>query len=185
MGSNFEIRFAGSGGQGLQLSARILATALNAEGKHVSLSQSYEPTSRGGLSRSDLVVGDEQPDYPLVTALDYLVILDQIGTEFSPSLIQPNCLIVADKQRVTHPPAAGFDLRMLSLSEVAMGIGNERVTNIVALGALVELSRICGMDTLKESVLESVPERFREVNSDALAKGVLLAGKGASEELRV
>ena len=177
MGYGFQIRFAGSGGQGLQLSARILAKALNADGKHVSLSQSFEPTSRGGLSRSDLVVGNEEPDYPLVTALDYLVILDQIGTKFSPSLIKSNCLILADKGHVTHPPAGVFDLRMLSLSEAAVGIGNERVTNIVALGALIELSRICDMDTLKKSVWESVPERFREINSDALAVGVQLAGK--------
>ena len=65
-----EIRFSGSGGQGLILSARTLATALTLDGKKVAQSQSYEPTSRGGLSRSDLVVAQETVDYPLVTKLD-------------------------------------------------------------------------------------------------------------------
>ena len=182
MSSGFEVRFAGSGGQGLQLSARILARATNAEGKHVSSSQSFEPTSRGGLSRSDLVVGDGQPDYPLVTALDYLVVLDQIGTEFSTSLLKSGCLVVADERRVIRPPEGDFDVRMLPLGEVAGSLGNERVMNIIALGVLVEISGICGMDTLKESVWGSVPERFREVNEEALAKGVeAVVGKQVGE----
>lgn len=171
MKNGFEIRFAGSGGQGLQLSAKILAKALNTEGKHVSLSQGFEPTSRGGLSRSDLVVGNEQPDYPLVTALDYLILLDQIGTEFPLSLIKPGCLIIADRRRVENLPEGDFSVHVLPLSETALSIGNERVTNIVALGALLSLSDICESDSLGKSVHSSVPERFHLLNAEALTQG--------------
>ncbi len=177
MKNEFEIRFAGSGGQGLQLSARILAKALNTEGKHVSLSQSFEPTSRGGLSRSDLVVGTEQPDYPLVTALDYLIILDQIGTELPPSLIRPHRLIIADRRRVENLPEGDFDVHLLPLSETALSIGSERATNIVALGGLLGLSDICKSDSLRDSVQNSVPQRFQQLNSDALTKGAQLIDK--------
>ena len=64
MSNELQIRLSGSGGQGLQLSARVLAAAFADEGRIVALSQSYEPTSRGGVSRSDLVVGDGLVDYP-------------------------------------------------------------------------------------------------------------------------
>ena len=52
-----EIRLSGTGGQGLQLAMRVLAEALLHEAHHVAYSQSYEPTSRGGVSRADLVLG--------------------------------------------------------------------------------------------------------------------------------
>ncbi len=73
---NVEIRFSGSGGQGLILSAKILAAALVEEGNNVAQSQSYEPVSRGGLSRSDLVVTKGEAAYPLSSGLDILMILD-------------------------------------------------------------------------------------------------------------
>ena len=70
-----QIRFSGSGGQGLQPVAKILGAVVAADGRHIALSQSYEPTSRGGLSRADLVISEGAADYPLVTQLDYLIVL--------------------------------------------------------------------------------------------------------------
>ena len=63
---NFEIRFGGTGGQGLQLSAKLLADALSEQGLNVARSQSYEPTSRGGISRADLVISHDALDFPLL-----------------------------------------------------------------------------------------------------------------------
>ena len=54
--SRIEIRIGGTGGQGLILSAKMLADALAAAGKHVAQSQTYEPTSRGGFCNADLVI---------------------------------------------------------------------------------------------------------------------------------
>ncbi len=71
---DFEVRISGSGGQGILLAGRILADALGHEALNVAQSQSYEPTSRGGLSRADLVASDAEVDYPLASDLDYLVI---------------------------------------------------------------------------------------------------------------
>ena len=51
---------------------RILADALGHETLNVAESQSYEPTSRGGLSRADLVASNAEVDYPLASDLDYL-----------------------------------------------------------------------------------------------------------------
>ncbi len=102
--SDFQIRLSGSGGQGLQLAAKVLASAVLIEGKRVAQSQSYEPTSRGGLSRSDLVIGEEAVDYPLVTDLDCLLILDQVAVDGSRDLIRPSTLVLIDSDRVTTAP---------------------------------------------------------------------------------
>jgi 2-oxoglutarate ferredoxin oxidoreductase subunit gamma len=171
----FEIRFGGSGGQGLQLSAKLLADALIREGWKVARSQSYEPTSRGGLSRADLVVSSESIDYPLVTALDYLVLLDQPGVPISLPLLNPGALIVADGRRVTDLPAEGYDIHMIPLSETALALGNERATNIVALGCFTGLGKICRPDTLEAVIRGGVPPRFLDLNLRAFARGLELS----------
>lgn len=169
---NFEIRFGGSGGQGLQLSAKLLADALIQEGWKVARSQSYEPTSRGGLSRADLVVATQSIDYPLVTALDYLVLLDQPPVSISLPLLKPGALVIADARRVRDIPGEDYDVRFLHLSETALGLGNERVSNIIALGVFAELGDACGYDTLEQVIRDGVPQRFVDLNLQAFAKGV-------------
>ena len=173
---DFELRFSGSGGQGLQLSAKILAGALAREGRTVAYSQSYEPTSRGGISRSDLVVGaNGAVDYPLVSALDYLLILDQIAATDASELIGEGTLVLADSRRVAKPPKGKFDLRLMPFSERAVALGNERVTNVIALAALVGASGLCKRDTLEQVVRAGVPGKLLELNLEALREGFALA----------
>jgi 2-oxoglutarate ferredoxin oxidoreductase subunit gamma len=167
----FEIRFSGTGGQGLQLSAKILAMALNREGKHVARSQSYEPTSRGGTSRSDLVVSDATVDYPLATALDYLIVLDQSAVEVSRAMLRDGSTIIVDSRHVSEPPKGNFIIHSLPLSETAIRLGNERVANIVCLGALIGLGGICTFETLVETVRAGVPKKLLDLNLEAVAEG--------------
>ena len=172
---DIEIRVSGSGGQGLLLSAHILAHALILEGRKVAQSQSYEPTSRGGMSRSDLIVSDGDVDYPLATALDYLLILDQVAIEASERLIKPGATVLVDAARVPSPPKGDFTVHSVPFTETARAVGSERAANMVALGALVETSGICRHDSLEEAIRTDTPAKFLEVNLEALQKGYNLA----------
>ncbi len=168
---DIQVRLSGSGGQGLILSGRVLAAALVLEGKRVAQSQSYEPTSRGGLSRSDLVIGNEIPDYPLVTALDYLVILDACAAAVSTPVLRPGATVLTDDLRVPEPPSGDFTVHSLPLAETARALGNERATNMVALGALIGLTGICAFASLEQAVRGGVPKRFLELNLTAIDAG--------------
>ena len=66
MGDRFEIRVAGSGGQGVILAAVILgeAAALRTEGLNSVQSQAYGPEARGGASKSEVVYDRGEIDYP-------------------------------------------------------------------------------------------------------------------------
>ncbi|MCP5115732.1 MAG: 2-oxoacid:ferredoxin oxidoreductase subunit gamma, partial [bacterium] len=64
---NLEIRLSGAGGQGLILGGLILAEALVKDGWDVAKWQNFEPLSRGGASRSDLVASRGGVDFPLIT----------------------------------------------------------------------------------------------------------------------
>jgi 2-oxoglutarate ferredoxin oxidoreductase subunit gamma len=168
-----QIRLGGSGGQGLQLSAKILAASLLRSGRTIALSQSYEPTSRGGVSRSDLVVGDGAApvDYPLATDLDFLVLLDEVAVASSMPLLRRGGLVLADAARVAPGADDGTVVRQLPFIAVARKLGNERVANIVALGALIAASGLCPLAIVEAVVRAETPPKFLDINVEALAAG--------------
>ncbi|MCH7880219.1 MAG: 2-oxoacid:acceptor oxidoreductase family protein [Proteobacteria bacterium] len=182
--SETQIRLSGSGGQGLQLAARILVSGLALEGRNISLSQSYEPTSRGGLSRSDLVVGSST-GYPLVSAIDYLVILDQIAVENSLGLIKNDSTVIVDSERVDSPPDGAHTTISLALIQTAREIGNVRAANVVSLGVLAGLSGICSQKSLLQAIRDTVPARFIDLNLEALARGYALVSAEKSKDTQL
>jgi 2-oxoglutarate ferredoxin oxidoreductase subunit gamma len=179
--SGYEIRFSGAGGQGLQLCAKLLSAALAREGKTVAASQAYEPTSRGGLGRSDMVVSEDgAADYPLVTALDYLVLLDQTAVAAAEGLIRDGGLVLADTRRVEAPPQGDCEVRRLPFSETAIRLGSERVANVVALAALVAIGNICSRETLEQAIRTGTPAKFLDLNIDAMQEGFAMADSEAA-----
>lgn len=170
----FEIRLSGSGGQGLQLLARIFAHAFSSEGKVVAQSQSYEPTSRGGLSRSDLVVGRSEPDYPLATNIDFMLILDQVAVKAADDVISDDALVITDARLVTDPPKGTFRVLALPIMETAIGLGNPRVANIVAMGALTGEGNLCSKEIIEAAIRENIPSKLTDLNIKAFQEGLNL-----------
>ena len=76
-----EIRIAGFGGQGIILAGVILGEGAINDGKNAVKTQSYGPESRGGADRSEVIIADEEIDYPSVIEADYLVVLSQPAYE--------------------------------------------------------------------------------------------------------
>ena len=64
MSFRYEIRLSGEGGQGLVLAGKVLAEAAAIyDDKNATQSQSYGPEARGGASRSEVIISDEDIDY--------------------------------------------------------------------------------------------------------------------------
>jgi 2-oxoglutarate ferredoxin oxidoreductase subunit gamma len=171
MSREIEIRLCGIGGQGLLVAGAILAEALTLEGLRVAQSQSFEPTSRGGMSRTDLVGSEGAVDFPLATALDCALILDQIAAEPTASLVKPRGLVLLDRERVPRPPRGGFSLHSLALCESAKELGDPRVANLVGLGALARLGELCSDASLDRAIRSTGPTRFLDLNLEAARAG--------------
>ena len=182
--SRIEIRIGGTGGQGLILCAKMLADAVCATGRRVAQSQTYEPTSRGGFCNADLVISDAEVDFPLTTAVDYLVLLDRLAVKPSWPLLKPGALVIADTRLCPELPEGdrngNYRAHHLPLSRTAIELGSERVANIVALGALAALSGVCERKALEQAVRAETPKSFLDLNLDALVAGYRLGEQTAS-----
>jgi 2-oxoglutarate ferredoxin oxidoreductase subunit gamma len=175
MGTRYEIRLSGSGGQGIILMAIILAEAIGVyDGKFVSQTQSYGPEARGGSSRADVIMSDEAIDYPKAMCLDLLLAMNQRSCdEYYPELKQGGTLIV-DSTFVTQLPlqhAYSLPFTRMAREELKQ----DMLANIVALGALAELTSIASPEAIEAAVLARVPKGTEKLNRDALRIGIEMA----------
>ena len=175
MGSRYEIRLSGSGGQGLILMGIILAEAIGIyDGKYVAQTQSYGPEARGGSSKSEVVVSDEEVDYPKAMKLDLLLAMSQKSCdEFYPDL-KPDGLLIVDSTFVTQVPTPkAFQVPFTRIARERFK--REVVANIVALGALSQLTPIVSSKAIESAVLARVPKGTEKLNRDALKAGMSAA----------
>ena len=172
MGSRYEIRLSGSGGQGLILMGIILAEAIGIyDGKYVAQTQSYGPEARGGSSKSEVVVSDEEIDYPKAMKLDLLLAMNQKSCdEFYPDL-KPDGLLIVDSTFVAQLPTPKV-FRIPFTRMARETFKKEVVANIIALGALSQLSPIVTPKAIESAVLARVPRGTEKLNRDALRAGM-------------
>jgi len=171
----FEVRLSGSGGQGLILAGVILAQAIGVgDRKNVVQTQSYGPEARGGASRADVVVSNGEIYYPKSMKLDMLLALTQESCDkYYPDLKVSGTLII-DSNLVTQVPTKkyfGFPFTRLAREE----IGHVMVANVIALGAIAELTGIVSPESIKEAVLARAPRGTEEKNAQALELGMKIA----------
>jgi 2-oxoglutarate ferredoxin oxidoreductase subunit gamma len=172
MGKRYEIRLAGSGGQGLVLGGVILAEAAIIEGKNATQTQSYGPESRGGASKSEIILSDEDIDYPKCTKLDCMLVMTEAAAEKYFKDAPDGALVVADEDLV--PTEIPSRLRGIKapISRLAREVvGREFVANIVALSIISELTGVVKAESLEQAVLSRVPKGTEELNRKALEVG--------------
>ena len=185
MGHRYEIRLSGSGGQGIIIMAIILAEAIGVyDGKYVSQTQSYGPEARGGSSRADVIVSDEDIDYPKAMSLDLLVAMNQRSCDdYFPELKQGGMLIV-DATFVKQAPlqqAYAIPFTRIAREEFKQ----DMLANIVALGALTELTSIVTPAAIEAAVTVRFPGDRETLNKNALQAGIRAAqlAKKTREEM--
>jgi 2-oxoglutarate ferredoxin oxidoreductase subunit gamma len=174
-----EMRFSGSGGQGILLAAAIIAEAAAALGCRVVQTQSYGPEARGGASKAEVIVAGEPIDYPEVQQADVSLVLSQAAYDKYAPDTKPGGLLIYDSGLVELDPADESIVRCgLPFTQAATDeLGKKVVTNIVAVGALVAVSGVLPADAVRDAVVSRVPPRFRELNEQAFDLGLRLGAE--------
>lgn len=175
MQDRYEIRFAGSGGQGIITAALILAEAAGVyDGRHVCQTQSYGPEARGGSSKADVVVSEGVIDYPRATKLDLLLAMSQAACNAYFPDLKPEGLLIVDATLVDQIPTS----RVVSIPFTRIAredIGKELAANMVALGAVGHLTQVVSLKSLELVVAARAPKGTEKMNRAALGAGMKAA----------
>jgi len=177
-----EIRFSGTGGQGLVLASIILAEALMMDGFNVITAESHGIEARGGASSAEIIASKGDIYGLSVTQPDILVVISQQACDKYYKNIKKDALVIVDSSIVKDMPV--FDSKNIYplpfTKLVKEKLNTVLPTNICFLGALVGISKIVNTDSIKKAIVDRVPKNSENINLKAFELGFSLA-KGEEE----
>ncbi|HVP26776.1 MAG TPA: 2-oxoacid:ferredoxin oxidoreductase subunit gamma [Candidatus Bathyarchaeia archaeon] len=168
-----EIRFAGFGGQGIIKSGIIIAAAAAIYGgKNAVQTQSYGPESRGGACKSEVVVSEEEIDFPKVVEPEVLVLMSQHAyNDYAEDLKTGGTMIIDPDMIPTERELKNMKVYRVPATKIAEELGRRIVANIVMIGAFVAITSILDKDVVRESIKANIPKGTEELNLNAFEKG--------------
>lgn len=171
----YEIRLGGKGGQGLVLAGIILGEAASTyENFYAVQRQSYGPEARGGASRSDVIISDEEIEYPIIDEPDILLAMSQEAYEKYVHQLKKGGILLIDKSLVLENVAdRNTKLYSVDFTKLARKSFNmEMVANIIALGTIVNLLKIISKDSILKVLEKRVSLKYFATNQNALELGM-------------
>ena len=159
--NDVSLKLAGSGGDGAQTAAMLIAYAGINEGFDATHIPSYGPESRGGTSYADVHVAGDEVLSPASPKPHVLIAFNAPSlTKFAPT-VRSGGFVVYDSSVIKEPPA--FDPSVTAygvpFTEIAVGLGKAVVKNIVALGALQAATNLFPKETFLAAVRQALKEK--------------------------
>jgi 2-oxoglutarate ferredoxin oxidoreductase subunit gamma len=168
-----EVRFAGFGGQGIIKSGIIVAAAASIHAdKNAVQTQSYGPESRGGACKSEVVISEEEIDFPKVVEPDVLVVMSQHAYNDYAEAVKSGGTVILDPGMIPREKnLKNLEVYRVPATKIAEQLGRKIVANIVMLGAFTAITELLDEKALKESIKENIPKGTEELNLAAFEKG--------------
>lgn len=135
------MRFAGFGGQGVITAGRLLALIVieSDPSMYVIYSPSYGFQTRGGDAISDVIISDEEIDYPKARALDLAFILSQQAYNKYCKYVKDDGTLIIDKYVNKQNNCQGKRHYELDILANARKLGGDVYSSMIALGSAIAL----------------------------------------------
>lgn len=185
---NTSIMIVGVGGQGTLLASRLLGAAMIKNGSDVKVSEVHGMSQRGGSVVTYVRCGEAVAS-PIIEKgeADIILAFEQLeAARFLPYLKLGGTLIV-NTQKIDPMPVVtgaavypegvleaisntGVSLVELDALSLAVEAGSPKAVNVVLLGRAAKNTAIA-KEIWQEAIIETVPERFKELNLKAFELG--------------
>ncbi len=173
MDERYEILIAGRGGQGILLAGYLMGRALIEKGYYVVNSETYSAETRGGDSRSELVVMmGEEPDLIRVRKANIAIFMFDEQMNKYAKWVREDAKVFLDSTFIKKPVMPWREVYSIPFTRLAEErVGNPRVANIVMLGAFSAITGLYDVESLKKAIRSHVKEQWVEVNLKAVDVG--------------
>jgi len=166
-----EVRIAGAGGQGIMLAGMLLGTAATLYDRRNAVAiPSYGPESRGGASKSDIVISDEVIEYPKVSQPDVLVITFQESYDKYKRPRAEGCTLIAEEDLVKLDDEDKEIAWTIPALRWAREMGEERVFNMIMMGFVTAITGVVSPEAMKMAIRTRL-RRLTELNLKAFDRG--------------
>jgi len=174
-----EIQFAGFGGQGILLSAKLLAYAAMKQGFFVAWVPSYGPEMRGGTAYCTVVISDKRIGSPIIKNPGHLVAMNRPSLEKFAAAVKPGGVIFINASLIpTRSNRDDIRELVVPANDIAVTAGSVKTANIVALSAFVARSKVVDLQILKDCIKKEFATKAKIIplNMEAFDLGVAAAG---------
>ncbi len=167
--------FSGFGGQGVIMMGYLLATAGMYEEKNVTCLPSYGAEVRGGTANCTVVVADEEIASPVASEPEFAVLMNNPSLfRFQNQIASGGTLFLNSSMIESRPIRGDLEIYEVPANELARRLQEDKVTNMVMLGAFIKKSGLVSVETMERVLKETFSHRNPGILK--LNKAALLAG---------
>lgn len=146
----YEVTWAGFGGQGIMVAGQLLAYTGIKEGKQVCWIPSYGPEMRGGTAYCTVVVSDERIGSPIIRSPRAACVFNRPSFDkFTPTIKAGGLLLVNSSLIDVSADRTDITELLVPANDIAMKAGSGRATNVAMLGAFVGATGLVKFENLE------------------------------------
>ncbi|MEA1981859.1 MAG: 2-oxoacid:acceptor oxidoreductase family protein [candidate division Zixibacteria bacterium] len=155
--NQFEVTFAGFGGQGIMTAGQLLAYAGIEEGKQVAWIPSYGPEMRGGTAYCTVVISDDLIGSPIINNPQCICVFNRPSFDKFESKVKKNGFLLVNSSLI-EAKSQRTDITQLLMPchEMALKHGNPKASNLVMLGAFAAISKIVSPKTFEKVITKKL-----------------------------
>jgi 2-oxoglutarate ferredoxin oxidoreductase subunit gamma len=176
-----EIIIAGFGGQGVLFGGQVITYAAMDAGKQVTWIPSYGPEMRGGTANCTVVIADDEIGSPLVKNPPLAIALNLPSFDKYEELLAPGGTLIVNQSMVDRAAKrTDINVIMVPCNEIAEEIGDKKLMNMVAVGALLIALPELTLKDIEKALDGHLPARHKHLlpkNYEALKRGFEAAQK--------
>lgn len=169
-----EMRVRGQGGQGAITFGYVVGRAASMyQNTEAILTEAYGPEVTGGFARADVVFDDDEINYPLVTKPTIAVIFSTEAWLAEKDYIAEDAIVIYETRLCKIEKEEGDKRKYYGVPalHMALELKAKVVMNVVLMAVLQEVTNIVSKEALQSALLDRIPERFKELNLNALKAG--------------
>lgn len=175
------VLIAGFGGQGIILIGQLLGYSATSIGKNATFYPAYGAEQRGGTANCTVVLSDEEIGSPVVSSLDVLCAMNAPSLDKFEPWVKAGGTIVVNSSLIDRKVKRS-DVKVLyvPVNEIALGIGSDKVANMVMLGAYLQAGGALPLEPVLATMREKMAKKakFIPLNEAAIRAGLEYRGDG-------
>ncbi|NPV89952.1 MAG: 2-oxoacid:ferredoxin oxidoreductase subunit gamma [Firmicutes bacterium] len=171
MKDHYEVVLAGTGGQGVILCGIMLGEAAIMEGKNVVQTQSYGIASRGGSSKAEVIISQEEIMFQQVQKPDMALVLSEEAMNTYAGLAEENPVFY---DTTLLKARDGQNFYGFPFTEMSLELGHPGTANMVALGVMSAVTGLVKPESLEQVIKQRFTGQAADMNIQAVHRGVEL-----------
>ena len=173
----FEMMVVGLGGFGALMIGKLFAEAATMTYEHVTYLSNYGPLVRMGDSECTVILSQEEIGSPVVLQPQALIVMGPVPLASFQNRLLAGSTVFIDGTFITEKlPIEDADVFYIPAARIAQNLGDGRVTNLVFLGAYLEVAKTAPIELIEQLLEKKLRGGKREnllpLNKKALREGV-------------